>query len=252
MSRVTADDNARTIKPSSIVYYALLDICMRLTTATPYSIFPKTATNNTFESSGRLVATNFLTLPSRRDLPGYYKVIRMPIALDTIEAKLKRQEFANLTELESYFKRMIANAKDYNQKGSEIYDDAERLRKALSNYMTKTNPAYKTSGYVAFPTPLPGEGQVDETEDVVGSDADAEGEIDTEVTAIPPPPVKRKPGRPPKNPTAASGTNGMRPGTTPSITESQYSTSVGYAGLTFQQAQEKLVAEMLRHKEDEE
>jgi Bromodomain len=224
---------------------------MKLSTATPYSTLPKTAANNTFQSSGRLVATNFLTLPSRRDLPDYYKVIRMPIALDIIEARLKRREFANLTELESYFKRMIANAKDYNQKGSEIYDDAERLRKALSNYMTKTNPAYKTPGYVAFPTPLPGEGQVDETEDAVGSDADAEGEIDTEVAVIPPP-VKRKPGRPPKNPMTASGTNGVRAGTTPSITESQYSTSVGYTGLTFQQAQEKLVAEMLRHKEDEE
>lgn len=175
----------------------------------------------------------------------------MPIALDTIEAKLKRREFANLTQLESYFKRMIANAKEYNQKGSEIYDDAERLRKALSNYMTKTNPAYKTPGYVAFPTPLPDDGQADETEDAEGSDIDAEGEIDTELLAAALP-TKRKPGRPPKGMTTISGPNAQRSSTTPSMTEAQYSTSVGYVGLTFQQAQEKLVAEMLKHKEDEE
>lgn len=48
---------------------------------------------NSIQRSGRLVATNFLTLPSKRELPDYYKVIKMPIALDTIEEKLKRQEF---------------------------------------------------------------------------------------------------------------------------------------------------------------
>ena len=80
----------------------------------------------------------------------------MPIALSTIETKLKRSEFPTLTSLESYFKRMISNAKEYNERGSVIHDDAERLRKALSNYMTKTNPAYKTPGFVCQPTPLPG------------------------------------------------------------------------------------------------
>jgi hypothetical protein len=52
--------------------------------------------------------------------------------------------------------------------------------------------------------------------------------------------------------TTISGPNAQRSSTTPSMTEAQYSTSVGYVGLTFQQAQEKLVAEMLKHKEDEE
>src|SRR3981189_535327 len=98
------------------------------------------STANTCSYSGRLVSTNFLTLPSKKELPDYYKVIKMPIAIDTIESKLTRREFPTLTTLESYFKRMVSNAKDYNQKGSEIYDDAERIRKALSNYMTKHNP----------------------------------------------------------------------------------------------------------------
>ena len=99
----------------------------------------------------------------------------MPIALDTIEGKLKRHEFPNLTTLESYFKRMIQNAKEYNEKGSQVYDDAERIRKALSNFMTKTNPAYKLiPGYVAFPTPLPDQA------DGAASDEDVDGEPDRE------------------------------------------------------------------------
>jgi hypothetical protein len=163
----------------------------------------------------------------------------MPIALDTIESRLSRREFPNLTTLESYFKRMITNAKEYNEKGSEIYEDAERLRKALSNFMTKNNPAYKTTGYIAFPTPLP------EEDAIGGSDIDAEGEVDPEAEA---PPVKRKPGRPPKNPVAHAA---QRLSTTPVIYESHYA-GISYSGLTFQQAQEKIVADMIRHKEDPE
>lgn len=177
----------------------------------------------------------------------------MPIALDIIEEKLKRREFPTLTSLESYCKRMISNAKEYNQKGSEIYDDAERIRKALSNFMTKNNPAYKKPGYVAFPTPLPADDkpEEDEGENAEGSDEDAEGEVDME-TFEQAPPMKRQRGRPPKNQPSNSVVNGRRTSVTPSsITDSQYA-SVGFQGLTFQQAQEKLVADMLEHKEDEE
>ena len=188
---------------------------------------------------GRIIATNFLTLPNKRHLPDYYKVIKMPIALDTIETKLLRHEFPTMTALESYFKRLIQNAKEYNEKGSEIYEDAERLRKALSNFMNKNNPGYKlTNGYKVDPVALPGES------DGAGSDVDAEGEPDPEVEVIP---VKRKPGRPPKNPQA----HAQRMSMTPAVSESQYD-GVSFSGLTFQQAQEKIVADMIRHKEDPE
>jgi hypothetical protein len=177
----------------------------------------------------------------------------MPIALDTIEEKLKRREFPTLTSLESYCKRMISNAKEYNQKGSEIYDDAERIRKALSNFMTKNNPAYKKPGYVAFPTPLPPDGppEEDEDEDAEGSDEDAKGEVDME-TFDPAPTTKRQRGRPPKGQPSITTENGQRTSATPSsMTDSQYA-NIGFQGLTFQQAQEKLVADMIEHKEDEE
>ena len=138
-----------------------------------------------------------------------------------------------------YFKRMVSNAKEYNQRGSEIYDDAERLRKALSNFMTKTNPAYKNvPGYTAVPTPIPAEGEDP------ASDEDAEGEPDSEAETMP---SKRR-GRPPKNSQARSST--PRHSSTPAVQDSQYA-GVGFAGLTFQQAQEKIVSDMIRHKEDD-
>ena len=38
---------------------------------------------------------------------------------------------------------MIQNAKDYNERKSEIVEDAERIRKAISNFMPRFNPRYK-------------------------------------------------------------------------------------------------------------
>jgi len=171
-------------------------------------------------------------------LPDYYDAIKMPIAIDTIEAKLVRKEFPNLSALESYFKRMVSNAKEYNQRGSEIYDDAERLRKALSNFMTKTNPAYKNiPGYTAVPTPIPDDGED------LASEEDAEGEPDSEAEVMP---SKRK-GRLARSSQARASTS--RHSSTPVVQDSQY-TAVGFAGLTFQQAQEKIVSDMIRHKDD--
>jgi hypothetical protein len=208
-------------------------------------------------NSGRPVATNFLTLPSKRELPDYYKVIRMPIALDTIEKKLERLEFPNLTSLESYFKRMVSNAKEYNERGSEIFDDAERIRKALSNYMTKHNPAYKNiAGYVAFPTPLPEHTQpdgedsdADLEQDGIGSDMDADGEPDDENPA--PQPSTRRGRRQVRERSSLEGSSAARSSMTPSLTDAQYAQD-SFIGLTFQQAQEKIITELLRHTDEDE
>ncbi len=165
----------------------------------------------------------------------------MPIAIDTIEAKLRRREFSNLSTLESYFKRMISNAKEYNERGSEIYDDSERLRKALSNFMTRHNPAYKTPGYVALPAPIP---STPSQADGPASDgeADAEGEPDPDVENQM---AKRKISRPTKI------TQAQRSSATPALSDFHYA-GVGFEGLTFQQAQEKIIEDMIRKKEFEE
>ncbi|KAL1982309.1 hypothetical protein VTN96DRAFT_1467 [Rasamsonia emersonii] len=107
------------------------------------------------DKNGRLIATNFLHLPDRKKNPDYYRAIALPIAIDTVENKLNNYEYPTVTALESDLKRMVSNAKFYNDKSSLIFADAERIRKILSNNMPKINPAYKNPKYVAFPTPLP-------------------------------------------------------------------------------------------------
>lgn len=70
-----------------------------------------------------------------------------------------------MTALESDLKRMVQNAKEFNVTGSKVYEDAERIRKALSNFMPKHNPAYKDQDYRAQPTPVPDDDDDEEDEE---------------------------------------------------------------------------------------
>ncbi|KJZ76992.1 hypothetical protein HIM_03313 [Hirsutella minnesotensis 3608] len=220
----------------------------------------------TADKSGRLVATYFEKLLPREGNEEYYKRTRMPIALEIIEEKLNKGEFKNLAELESYFKRMIANAKEFYPRSSTVFDDAERVRKALSNYMTKTNPAYGTRGYQAQPTPLPPEdGEEADEEDGEEGEEDAEGEDADEHDHSQAAEAReqasnrnsrrsivlkrRESGRlsrnapPQPQPSPRQSSVGSRP-------DHQYD-GIAYKGLSFQQAQEKIVEELLRWKEPE-
>ncbi|EXJ88614.1 hypothetical protein A1O1_05544 [Capronia coronata CBS 617.96] len=107
------------------------------------------------DKNGRNVAVHFIDLPSKTDYPDYYQQIAMPLSLNMIEQKLENLEYDTMEQLESDLKRMVQNAKDYNHSRSPIFEDAERIRKALSNFMPKHNPAYLRSDYRAYPTPLP-------------------------------------------------------------------------------------------------
>lgn len=258
---------------------------------------------DSLDDSGRRVATYFEKLPSRERNAEYYKKTRMPISLGMIEKKLDNGEFDTLAELESYFKRMIANAKEFYSRSDPTFEDAERLRKALSNHMTRTNPAYQDKTYQAIPTALPPEGSDDEeaeegaggeedeeedaeaedNEEVVEEDEekeeggdDEEEEEEQEVEEEEQeedeaeeeedeedeeeeeeedeeeeePASKRRsiilkrrgPGRPPKNP-RASPKKTVPP-------DHEYK-NVPYKGLSFQQAQEKIIEELIRHEEPE-
>ncbi|KAJ4271340.1 hypothetical protein NW762_000042 [Fusarium torreyae] len=237
----------------------------------------------TADKSGRLVATYFEELPPREGNADYYKQTRMPISLSMVEQKLNDGEFKNLAKLESYFKRMISNAKEFYPRSTQTFDDAERIRKALSNYMTKTNPAYHVRGYQAVPTPFPDEANDNEENDDVEADEDNEDaaeeanndedeeedepeedkeeendedeDEDEEEEEEEPSSRRRKitlkrrgPGRPARR-ASTRGKETPKPSAPAAKPDHQYE-DVPYKGLSFQQAQEKIVEELLR-REDE-
>lgn len=107
------------------------------------------------DKTGRVIAVNFLDLPNKNDYPQYYVAVKMPISLNMIEKKLQSGDYPTMETLESDLKRLVQNAKEFNSTKSEVYEDAERIRKALSNFMPKHNPSYLNPDYRAYPTPIP-------------------------------------------------------------------------------------------------
>ncbi|OAX84494.1 hypothetical protein ACJ72_01135 [Emergomyces africanus] len=182
------------------------------------------------DKHGQLVATEFLHLPNRKENPQYYQAIRLPIALDTVENKLKKHQYPCLTPVESDLRRMVSNAKYYNDKGSMIFSNAERIRKLVANKMPEINPAYNDPNYAPFATPLPEE--------------DAEGKGDSE---------NRSPE--PENEEDDGGEEEKKSATqTPALdvpVESNENETFNFEGETFESAQEKIIAGMIRLKDSD-
>ncbi|KAK6003409.1 hypothetical protein QM012_009180 [Aureobasidium pullulans] len=184
------------------------------------------------DKTGRLIADLFIDLPSKRELPDYYRTIKLPIAIQTVQDKLERHEYPTLSTVESDIKRMVANAKQYNDDKSTVYQDAERIRKALSNFMTKHNPAYKDPNYIAIPTPIPGH-----DDDATASSAPPTRETSEQPKKIT---ISLKANRDRKSsaaPTAASS---------PAVVQDD-SDPTSFSSKTFQQAQEHIINALISH-----
>ena len=149
-----------------------------------------------------------------------------------------------MTTLECDLRRMVSNAKSYNEKSSEIFSDAEKVRKLVVSWMTQNNPAYDDPSYTPFATPVPDgwEARLQNGEDV--HDIDAEGETDPEEAAESterPATVVRKP---------ATNVETRRASSTPAVQDAE-GAGEGFEGNTFQQAQEKIMTEMINLKNEE-
>jgi hypothetical protein len=72
-----------------------------------------------------------MKLPPKKRYPDYYVTIKKPIALDTIQGKIDKDEYADMEALKADFTLMTGNAKKYNVKGSSIYEDAVTIQVSL-------------------------------------------------------------------------------------------------------------------------
>ncbi|KAG5291975.1 bromodomain-containing protein [Histoplasma ohiense] len=180
------------------------------------------------DKHGQLVATEFLHLPNRKENPHYYQAIRLPIALDIVESKLRKHQYPCLTPVESDLRRMVSNAKYYNDKGSMIFSNAERIRKLVANRMPTINPAYNDPNYAPFATPIPEEDGDDEENHQspeVGNVEDAGGEEEKKSTTE-----------------------------TPALDQEDEANDneiFNFEGETFESAQEKIIAGMMRLKDSD-
>lgn len=162
-----------------------------------------------------------------------------------MQDKLNRGEYTSLAQVESDCKRLVNNAKSYNDRKSAIYEDAERLRKTASNWMVKHNPAYRRDGYQAVATPIPGEDPVPYGKPIPRVHA-------ATPKATPSTPDAASTERP-RRAAAVAATQAV----TPAPSKLRNSTSAApedgdstdFKGKTFQQAQEQIITGLINYVE---
>ncbi|KAI9438434.1 RSC complex protein [Lactarius psammicola] len=84
------------------------------------------------DKDGRSLSADFLRLPNKRMYPDYYTIIKKPIALDKIKSQLDTGEYSSLIAVKSDLEQCFRNAKRYNLKESQIFNDAKFLHKLTS------------------------------------------------------------------------------------------------------------------------
>ncbi|KAJ2557536.1 ATP-dependent DNA helicase Snf21, partial [Coemansia sp. RSA 1933] len=79
----------------------------------------------------------FLELPSKRDYPDYYVIIRQPIAMKAIRRNVKAHRYASVHDFHRDWLRMFNNARTYNEEGSVVYQDACEMQSALEDRLSE-------------------------------------------------------------------------------------------------------------------
>jgi len=85
------------------------------------------------DSDGRILSEPFYKLPSRKELPDYYEVIRKPVDIAKIQQKIEEEKYEDMDDLERDFMVLCKNTQHYNEEGSLIFEDSIVLQSVFTN-----------------------------------------------------------------------------------------------------------------------
>ena len=106
------------------------------------------------DQDGRVLSEPFMKLPSKKELPDYYEVIRRPVDINKILGKIESEkvsqsklerclfnefelgiffQYDDLNALEKDFCLLCSNTQKYNEDGSLIYEDSIVLQSVFTN-----------------------------------------------------------------------------------------------------------------------
>ncbi|CAK1548229.1 unnamed protein product [Leptosia nina] len=89
------------------------------------------------DENARVLSEPFMKLPSRRELPDYYDVIKKPLDIKKINNRIEDGKYNDISDLERDFFTLCANAQTYNEESSLIYADSVRLRNVFIDIRRK-------------------------------------------------------------------------------------------------------------------
>ncbi|KAF9985882.1 hypothetical protein BGZ75_002461 [Mortierella antarctica] len=82
----------------------------------------------------------FLHVPSKKEYPDYYQLITRPIAMDIIKKRMRSAFYKSPSQFRDDFHLMFENARTFNQEGSWVYVDSERLQETFDEEFSKLCP----------------------------------------------------------------------------------------------------------------
>ncbi|CAB0003666.1 unnamed protein product [Nesidiocoris tenuis] len=85
------------------------------------------------DSDSRVLSEPFMKLPSRHKYPDYYELIKKPIDIKKIQAKVDECKYVDLDDLEKDFMQLCKNAQIYNEEASLIHEDSIVLQSVFTN-----------------------------------------------------------------------------------------------------------------------
>ncbi|XP_057701947.1 polybromo 1, like isoform X3 [Corythoichthys intestinalis] len=96
------------------------------------------------DSSGHVVSKLFEKLPSKLHYPDYYAVIKDPIDLRTIAQRIQMGYYKSVNAMGKDIDLMAKNAKTYNEPGSQVFKDANTIKKVFIQKKTELEHAEPT------------------------------------------------------------------------------------------------------------
>ncbi|XP_031217694.1 protein polybromo-1 isoform X27 [Mastomys coucha] len=107
--------------------------------------------------SGRLISELFQKLPSKVQYPDYYAIIKEPIDLKTIAQRIQNGSYKSIHAMAKDIDLLAKNAKTYNEPGSQVFKDANSIKKIFymkkaeieHHEMTKSSLRIRTASHLA-------------------------------------------------------------------------------------------------------
>ncbi|KAJ7378679.1 Transcription activator BRG1 [Desmophyllum pertusum] len=130
------------------------------------------------DSTTRNLAEIFMVLPTRKELPDYYQIIKHPVDIRKIRERINSHKYRILDDLEEDFTLMCKNAQTYNIEGSIIYEDSIKLQSIFTHARQKLQAGEELqSAQSAIPEPeVESEKEASDGEDDDDDVVDTEGE----------------------------------------------------------------------------
>ncbi|XP_076845380.1 protein polybromo-1 isoform X2 [Brachyhypopomus gauderio] len=91
----------------------------------------------TYTEHGRLISELFQRLPSKIQYPDYYAIIKDPIDLKTIAQRIQIGYYKSVNHMAKDIDLLVRNAKTYNEPGSQVFKDANNIKKIFAQRKTE-------------------------------------------------------------------------------------------------------------------